>query len=201
MKLKYWLLLSLGLLLAPACEKKETPTPEAAEEKADEKTGDKAEEKAPEAKAEEANEDDGGNWVQAAKYGVKFRVPAEWKVSQTEDAVSATAEDGSITIIMVGTGSEAVFETAMASISQEVKFTEMKTEKSSMTVINGLAGFQGAGSAVLELESGPQEFQFLGYALRVNQENAVAVMVFAEAEMYEARKEELEGIIKTVQKS
>lgn len=199
MKLKYWLLLSIGLLMAPACEKKEAPAPEAAEKTTEEPAEAKAEEKAPE--AEEANEDDGGNWVEASKYGVKFRVPAEWKVTETDEAVSATAEDGSITIILVGTGSEAVFETAMASISQEVKFTEMKTEKSSMAVINGLAGFQGAGSAVLELESGPQEFQFLGYALRVNQENAIAVMVFAEAEMYEARKEELEGIIKTVQKS
>ena len=89
----------------------------------------------------------------------------------------------------------------MGAINQEVKIKEMKTDKSQIVVINGLGGFHGAGSAVMVQESGDQEIQFLGYALKTDGEKGVAVMVFAEAEMYEAKKEELEAIAKTIQKS
>lgn len=192
------LLLSLLLLSAAGCDtKKETTTTDT---KPNAETAEKVEDKPaesqplPEAEAEE------GTWVKAAKYGVKFRVPTDWKVKEAEEAVSATSPEDAITIILVGTGSETVFEAAMSSISSEIKLSELKSEKSSMAVINGLAGFHGTGTAVLELESGKQEIQFIGYALRVDADNAVAVMIFAEAEMYEARKEELEGIVKTIQK-
>lgn len=191
------LLLSLLLLSAAGCDaKKEASTSDTKPNtETTAKTEDKPAESQPLPDAEEE-----GTWVKAAKYGVKFRVPTDWKVKEAQDAVSATSPEDAITIILVGTGSETMFEAAMSSISSEIKLSELKSEKSSMTVINGLAGFHGTGTAVLDLESGKQEIQFIGYALRVDADNAVAIMIFAEAEMYEARKEELEGIVKTIQK-
>jgi hypothetical protein len=106
-----------------------------------------------------------------------------------------------MTIILVGTESEGVFQAAMSSITAQVQIKNIKTEKSQMTVVNGLGGFYGSGSAVLATENGDQEIQFLGYALRLDAEQAVAMMVFSEAEMYEARKEEIESIARSIQKS
>ena len=186
-------------VLALGCEKKETPK----------KTDDAEATKAEEPKVEEpkpvedvpAPPEEGTQWVESKAYGVKFKVPEDWKIKKNDDAVSVTSADDTITIVVVGSESTGVFESAMGSISQEVKFKEMKTEKSSVVVINGLAGFHGVGSAVLELESGDQGIQFLGYALKLAGDKGISLMVFAEAEMYEARKEEIEGIAKTIQKS
>jgi len=194
MKFRIWSTLLAGLLFAgTACEKEQKPTP-TQEKEATQETQETEPTQAP------ATEELEGNWVKSAKYGVKFRVPDDWKIVESADAVSATSPDDTITIILVGTGSETMFEAAMASISNEVKLSDIKSEKSSMAMINGLAGFQGSGSAVLDLDDGKQEIQFIGYALRIDAENAIALMIFAEAEMYEARKEELEGIVKTIQK-
>lgn len=181
---------------------------EAAETKAEaaEKSGDtaEAEEKDDEkeaAKADEAEAADGSQWVTSDSYGVKFRAPEDWQIKQNAEVVSATSPDGTITVIMVGTESEGVFESAMGNVSQQLELSELKTEKSQMTVVNGLAGFEGRGSAVLKNEEGGQEIQFIGYALKLNKEKGIAMMIFAEAEMYEARKEEIEGIAKTIQKA
>jgi len=142
-----------------------------------------------------------GQWAVSAKYGVKFRVPEDWKIKSTDEAISATSPDDTMTIILVGTESEGVFEAAMSSITAQVQIKDIKTEKSQMTVVNGLGGFYGSGSAVLATTDGDQEIQFLGYALRLDAQQAVAMMVFSEAEMYEARKEEIESIARSIQKS
>jgi hypothetical protein len=69
-----------------------------------------------------------------------------------------------------------------------------------MTVINGLAGYLGSGSAVLVKEEGDQEIQFSAYSLKVGK-NAVSLMIFSEAEMYEAQKEMIDGIAQTLSKT
>lgn len=189
--------LAVTSLLISGCEKKEaTPADSATAEQAPTAaTAAQKTETAAQAPQEE------GQWAVSSKYGVKFRVPEDWKVKTSDAAVSATSPDDTITIILVGTESEGVFEAAMGSITSQLQIKDIKTEKSQMTVINGLGGFHGSGSAVLTTPNGDQEIQFLGYALRLAAEQAVAVMVFAEAEMYEARKEELEAIARTIQKS
>lgn len=198
---KLFICLAAVSMFAVACKKDEaTTTTETAAQEAP-KTETAAQAGKTETAAQEAPAEE-GQWAVAAKYGVKFRVPEDWKInSATEEAVSATSPDDTITIILVGTESEGVFEAAMGSVTSAVQIKDIKTEKSQMTVINGLGGFHGSGSAVLTTANGDQGIQFLGYALRLDAEKAVAVMVFAEAEMYEARKEELEAIARTIQKS
>ena len=193
------LLFTLAALASFGCDDKKTTetTPDTATEEP------KQEEPKEEVKKEEPKEEpaeDGTQWVKSDAYGVKFKVPEDWKILKNEQAVSVTSPDDTITIIVVGTESTGVFETAMASISNEIKIKELKTEKSQITVINGIGGFFGSGSAVLTTDDGDQGIQFLGYALKTDGEKGVAMMVFAEAEMYEARKEELEAIAKTIQK-
>ena len=185
-------------LLFTACEKKEEapPTTETAQQEAP-----KTETAAQAQTAGQTAEQEDGQWAVSEKYKVKFRVPSDWKIKSTAEAISATAPDDTITIILVGTESEGVFEAAMGSISSQVQIKDIKTESSQMAVINGFGGFHGKGSGVLVTPNGDQEIQFLGYALRLDAESAVALMVFAEAEMYEARKEEIEAMARTIQKS
>lgn len=202
------LTVALGLIIALAaslgCEDKAEDPTEATAEATETPTnvkGEQAEADDSAAQEDEAEMEDGGAWVTSEGYGVKFRVPDDWKVKKNEEAVSATSPDDTITVILVGTESEGVFETAMGSVSQQLELSELKTERTKMTVVNGLAGFHGRGTAVLKNEEGGQEIQFLGYALKLEDSKGIAMMIFAEAEMYEARKEEIEGIAKTLQSS
>lgn len=183
-------------MLLTACEKKDAELPATTTATAT------AEQKAVPATdtAAQAEEQASGQWVKSEKYKVKFRVPEDWEIKSTDEAASATSPDDTITVILVGTESEGVFEAAMSSITKQVQIKDIKTESSKMTVVNGFGGFHGRGSAVLVTPNGDQEVQFLGYALRLDAETAVAVMVFAEAEMYEARKEEIESIGRSIQK-
>ena len=103
-------------------------------------------------------------------------------------------------MLLVGTEGEGVLSTALESIKSEVQFKELKLEKDKQTIINGMPGHSAEGSAVLVKEDGDQGIQFLMAAVQAG-EKGVALMVFAEAEMYEARKEEVEGIPKTLQKN
>lgn len=202
-----WMTILLLATLATAwgCEQKaddaKAKESETAEETETEEPAEEAEKDEAAAKDEADEAAAGGQWVESDTYQVKFRAPDDWEIKQNEEAVSATSPDGAVTVIMVGTESQGVFESAMANVSQELELSEVKTEKSQMTVVNGLAGFQGRGSAVLKNEEGGQEIQFIGYALKLDNEKGIAMMVFAEAEMYEARKEEIEGIANTIQKT
>lgn len=162
---------------------KEEPTEEPAEE--------------PDEKAE-APEEEGGQWVESDSYGVRFRVPEEWVVNRDGDSLSVTSPDQTITVLLVGTESEGLISAALDSIKEEVAFTDVKLEKDNQTVVNGLPGYAAQGSAVLVKEGGNQEIQFLMNSVQAG-DKGVALMIFAEAEMYEARKEEVDGIAKTLQ--
>ena len=191
----------LALVIAAGCDsKKDTPKNDASATTVKKETKKEEPKPADPAKAKEAPAEEGVQWVESKTYGVKFKAPDDWKVKSNAEALSATSPDGAITIILVGTESASVFEAALGGISKQIQLKDMKTEKSQLLVVNGLAGFHGTGSAVLVTEKGDQEIQFLGYALKLDAKKGVAVMVFAEAEMYEAKKEELAGIAKTIQK-
>jgi len=192
-----FLSLAAASLLFSACEKKTDDAPAVTASQEAPKTDTAAQ--LPQTAAQEPEEE--GQWATSAKYGVKFHVPEDWKIKSTDEAISATSPDDTMTIILVGTESEGVFEAAMSSISAQIQIKDIKTEKSQMTVVNGLGGFYGSGSAILATANGDPGIQFLGYALRLDAEQAVAMMVFSEAEMYEARKEEIESIARSIQKS
>ena len=147
----------------------------------------------------EPTEEEGGHWVTSEAYAVKFRVPDDWKINRGDASISATSPDDTITVLLVGTEGDGVLSTALESIKKEVQFKDLKLEKDAQTVVNGMPGHTAAGSAVLVQESGDQEIQFLLNAVQAD-DKGVALMVFAEAEMYEARKEEVEGITKTLQR-
>lgn len=158
-----------------------------------------APEAAPEAAAPEETEDEGGVWIDNDTYGVKFRVPEDWKVVVEAASTSVTSPDEAITILLIGTESGGGLLTGVInSLETELSFKDLKLESDKAVVLNGLPGQSGAGTAVQVLEEGDQEIQFLMNAVQVGQKG-VAMMVFAEAEMYEARLEEVEGIMQTLQ--
>lgn len=152
----------------------------------------------PEEEAPAEAEDEEGVWVGDDTYGVKFRVPDDWKVVTGEKSISVTSPEESITILMLGTDGGGVLTAAINSIKEEVSFKDVKLENDKAVVINGLPGQSAAGTAVQVMEEGDQEIQFLMNAVKVG-EKGVALMAFAEAEMYEARLEEVDGIMKTLQ--
>ena len=143
--------------------------------------------------------EEGAQWVSDDTHGVKFRVPDDWVIKKGESSTSVTSPDDTITALLVGTQGEGVLSTALESIKAEVQFKELKLEKDKQTIVNGMPGHIAEGSAVLVKEDGDQGIQFLMNAVQAG-EKGVALMIFAEAEMYEARKEEVEGIPKTLQK-
>ncbi len=192
--------LIVGALALSACEeKKEAPEPAPPVEtvEAEPAEPEPKEEPAKEEPAEEAME--GMQWVAHDTYGVKFRVPDDWEVKQDGENVSVTSPDSAISVLMVGTESEGLLQTAIESIKKEVTFKDVELKKDSQTVLNGLPGYTAQGSAVLEKEGGDQEIEFIMNSVRTG-EKGIAMMVFAEAEMYEAKKEEVQGIAKTLQK-
>lgn len=192
--------LAIALIVASlalvACEKK--PADTAAPEEAPTAVEPPAEEPEPEeAPAEE--EAEGGQWVSSDAYGVKFRVAEEWKVQKEEDNISATSADGTITVLLVGTESEGLLQAALESVKKKVAFKDLNLTKDSQTVVNGMPGYTAQGSAVLVKDGGDQEIEFIMNSVRVG-DKGVAMMIFAEAEMYEAKKDEVDGIARTLQK-
>ncbi|MFU8802233.1 MAG: hypothetical protein ACNA8W_00350 [Bradymonadaceae bacterium] len=153
------------------------------------------------APVEEPDEDELGQWVTSETYGVKFRVPADWEVTQADGAVSTTAPDGTTTVVLVGTESQSMVDSFVADMKSAIELKDVRFEKSGMTTINGLPGMRGSGAAVLVQESGDQEIQFLAYALRVSSAKSITMMVFSQAEMYEAQKDIIDGIAQTIVKS
>jgi hypothetical protein len=182
-------------IFAVACSQKQAKT--APKTEAPPKAVAEAKEKvAEEPKAEE----EGGVWLTSPTYGVKFRVPDDWKSRSDENSVSANSPDGTTTVLLVGSESQNVIETALNDVQKKVQFKDVRINKTKMTVINGLAGYLGSGSAVLVKEDGDQEIQFSAYSLKVGK-NAVSLMIFSEAEMYEAQKEMIDGIAQTITKT
>lgn len=188
-------LIAASLLVG--CDDKKTDQPD--EPTREEPTTEEATKEEPEEKAE-APEDAGGQWVASDAYGVRFRVPDDWGVNRGGDSVSVTSPDQKITVLLVGTESDGLISAALDSIKKEVSFKDVNLEKDNQTVVNGLPGYAAQGSAVLEKEEGDQEIQFLMNSVQAG-DKGVALMIFAEAEMYEARKEEVDGIARTLQKT
>lgn len=197
----------LALALVTGCDKSNEAT-EAAQQRVAEL--DKATEQANEekvqaearakAEAEAENEDSDSQWVKSSDYGVRFRVPADWKVVDAEGGVSATSPDGTTTAVLVGTESESMLESAINELKSKIELKDMKFEKGGLTTINGMPGTRGSGSAVLVEPDGDQEIQFIAYVLRAGQHN-ITLMIFSQAEMYEAQKDIIDGIAQTLVKS
>lgn len=191
-----------GGLFATGCDDKKAESDDSAATTATETTVE-AETTAEEAETTAAAEDeaeDGTKWLDSDTYGVKFRVPENWEVVKDAESISATDADGSTTIVLIGTESEGAFEQAVKDMKKQVELKEVKVGTSEPTVLNGLAGFKGNGTGVLVKDDMDQEIQFIAYSLRAG-EKAVTLMIFSEAEMFEAKKELILGIANTLQKT
>lgn len=205
--------LSLAIILGTsslACESKpaeeapveasdQAPATEEAAEEATEATDDGAEATDNSADEGEATVEElaQGQWVQSDLYAVRFRVPGDWNVRRTAEAVSATAPDGTTTVLLAGSESDSTIQAAINDLKTEVEFKDINFDNSGLTTINGMPGTRGTGSAVLVEEDGDREIQFLGYAVRVGTNN-VTLMVFSDAAMYEAQKDVIDGIAQTL---
>lgn len=192
----------IALALVAGCEKADTKAPVGSIESAEQKVAKSEEviEKALEQEEQKEDEDSDSQWVNSPTYGVKFRVPADWEVVNAEGGVSATAPDGTTTAVLVGTESESLLESAINELKSNIQLKDMKLEKGGLTTVNGMPGTRGTGSAVLVEEEGDQEIQFIAYALRVGKHN-ITIMIFSQAEMYEAQKDIIDGIAQTLVKS
>ncbi len=193
--------LLIALALIAGCEKSDSKAPVGSIESAEQKVAKSEEiiEKANE-KDDKEEEDSDSQWVESPTYGVKFRVPSDWKVVTAEGGVSATAPDGTTTAVLVGTESESMIESAINEMKSNIQLKDMKLEKGGLTTVNGMPGTRGTGSAVLVEDDGDQEIQFIAYALRVGKNN-ITLMIFSQAEMYEAQKDIIDGIAQTLVKS
>lgn len=194
----------LALALVAGCDKSNEAAEAAKQRVAElEKANEQANEEKAQAEAEAANaetEDADSQWVTSSDYGVRFRVPADWKVVDAEGGVSATSPDGTTTAVLVGSESESMVESAINELKSHIELKDMKFEKGGLTTINGMPGTRGSGSAVLVEPDGDQEIQFIAYVLRAGQHN-ITLMIFSQAEMYEAQKDIIDGIAQTLVKS
>lgn len=159
------------------------------------------EKKAPEKKAPETKAPEGTQWVASATYGVKFRVPDDWNVKKEEDGISATDSDETTTVVLVGSQSTGTIQAAINDVKKKVQFKDAKLDKVSDIVLSGLPGQEVRGTAVIKKQDLDQEIQFIAYNVRVGKKSAVTMMIFSEAEMYEAKREIIEGLAKTLTKS
>jgi hypothetical protein len=199
--------LALALLFGVGCESKDSSekTDEKAKaektEDSDEKAekADDEEKEAAEKAKEETEEASGGQWVENELYGIKFRVPDEWQVSKTEEGVSATDADGTTTVLLAGSESTNLGEQMLNDLSADVNFKEVKLEKSGLDTFNGIPGMKGSGTAVMEKKDMDQEIQFLAYSFKLEDKTAT-MMIFSQAEMYEAKRDMINGIADTVTK-
>lgn len=141
---------------------------------------------------------EGGQWVESELYDVKFRVPEDWVVRKSEDAISATDSDDSTTVILAGSESESTLQQAMTQLRDDIQFKDVNFESNDLTTISGFAATRGRGSAVLVREGEiDEEIQFLGFAIRVGSNN-VTMLIFSEATMYEAKRDVIDGIAHTL---
>lgn len=143
----------------------------------------------------------GGKWITSTTYSAKFRVPEDWKIDITPDGITATDSDDTTTVVLVGSESEGMIQSAINDVKKKVVFKDAKFDKSGQVVLNGLPGQNVTGTAVITKEDGmDQEIQFIAYNVKIGKK-AVTVMIFSEAEMYEAKKEIIDGIAQTLTKA
>lgn len=204
---KVWtslLVLSLVLLAGAGCESKtddgkeeaKTEAPAAADEAP---KGEKAEEVGEAEKGEAAAEaEEAGQWVESDTYGLKFRVPEDWKVVEDDQGVSATDPEGSTTVLLAGSKSQELAKSMLNDMRADLQFKDIKVEKTGPSTINGMPVFKGTGTGVLEKEDMDQEIQFLGYTIKREGDQTATLFIFSEAEMYEAKKDMIDGVAKTL---
>ena len=201
---KTWTLLTIlccALALSMGCDDKEKAADQAeqaapegtdqagsAEQTADE--GDEA--------AEQEGEEIEGQWVESSTYNLKFRVPEDWNVVLDEQGASATDSDGTTTVLLVGTKSQGLTTAMLNEMRADLKFKDLEIEKTGPTIINGMSVFRGEGSAVAENPEMDQEIQFLGYTIKRSGDQMATLFIFSQAEMYEAKKELIQGIAQTL---
>ena len=167
--------------------------------------------------------EDGGQWVKSTTYGVKFLVPDEWQIKIEPDGISATDSDESTTVVLVGSKSQGMIQDALNNVKRKVEFKDAKLQDTKDDIINGLPAQTVRGTAVLvnevpvapeegaegdakdaakkpaeiKTEKMDQEIQFIAYNVQVGK-GGVTMMIFSQAEMYEAKREIIEGIAKTI---
>lgn len=144
---------------------------------------------------------EGGKWVKVRAYGVKIRVPEDWQVKLDKDGSTITDSDESTTIVIVGSKSAGMVQKALNDVKKRVSIKDMKLEKSDTTTLNGMPGQEIRGTAAVTKKDGTdQEIQFIAYNVQTGAESAATLMLFSEAEMYEAKREIIEGLVKTITK-
>lgn len=144
---------------------------------------------------------EGGKWVKVRAYGVKIRVPEDWTVKLDKDGSTITDSDESTTIVIVGSKSAGMVQKALNDVQKRVSIKDMKLEKSDATTLNGMPGQEIRGTAAVTKKDGTdQEIQFIAYNVQTGAESAATLMLFSEAEMYEAKREIIEGLVKTIAK-
>jgi hypothetical protein len=191
--------LSLALSAGFGCDAKNEGGEEPAKNEAAE--GEKAEaEEVEEAAQQEEEEDEAqvGQWAESSTYDLKFRVPEDWKVVSDEQGVSATDPEGTTTVLLAGSKSQELAKSMLNDMRAELEFEDIKIEKSGPTTINGMPAFHGTGTGVINKEEGAQEIQFLGYSVKREGDQNATLFIFSEAEMYEAKKDIIEGIANTL---
>ncbi len=194
------ILVACLLVSSVACESKKIEKPLEKKVEKIEKKVEKVVEKKVQAESKPVEKEDTlGQWVAMDNYGVRFRVPAEWKVQKSDVSATANSADGSITVILIGTDSENMIQNALEKFKKEVNFEEIKTKSSGATSINGMPGYSATGSAVHVVGDTKNEIQYLMNAVKVGGK-AAALLIFADATMYEAKKEEIDGLAKTLKK-
>lgn len=189
--------LSCSLLLFAGCDSKEQTPQSPAEESAEQS----AENAAPQGEQEEAaaeEEVEAGQWVEVPTYELKLRVPEDWEIKSDEEGASASSPDGTTTLLLAGSESEGLTTAILNQLRPDLKFKELEVEKIAPAIINGMAVSNGEGIAVLVKEDMDQEIQFLGYSIKRSGGKIATLFIFAEAEMYEAKKDEIRGIAQTL---
>jgi hypothetical protein len=201
------LLLSFVAVAGFGCDSKTDGGEEAAksEASADAESAKQAEQ---EANAEEAAQkeqadsgaepEQAGQWAVSESYGLKFRVPEDWNVVADEQGVSATDPEGSTTVLLAGSKSQELAKSMLNELRAEVTFKDISVEKMGPSTINGMPVFRGTGTGVLDNDEGGQEIQFLGYTIKREGDQTATLFIFSEATMYEAKKDIIQGIAKTL---
>ena len=194
------LIVSLVLLAGVGCDSKKTDAKKSEAEAADQKKEEKADSKKEQEKQaaqKQPEADQAGQWVESELYGLKFRVPEAWEVVTDEEGASATDPEGTTTVLLAGSESQQLVQSTLNDLRSDLNFKEVKLEKSGLTTINGIPAVKGSGTAVMTKDDMDQEIQFLGYQLKLGDKTAT-MLIFSQAEMYEAKKEMIQGIAKTL---
>jgi hypothetical protein len=142
----------------------------------------------------------GGKTVSSDLYDVQFQVPEDWKILEEKEGITATAPDGTTTVLLIGSDSKGLIKATFEDIKKTITLKDPNFQDIKNTVVDGMPAQHARGSAVLEKKDMDQEIQFIAYAIQKGGKT-VTLMVFSEAEMYEAQKELIEGIARSLKQA